>query len=188
MICVLAISIPLKSQPSDTPEQNHFQQERQIGLLMGMSVDGTLVSENMIYEPVLVMLYGAFPLKKKSKGNGKMYVVTEPQFNFFQNEDGAKYFDAGVNLGLQYRWYTSKGSWFFTQISSGPHYVSFESERQAGGFIFSDNFATGLSFKLTNQLRTSFQYRFRHLSNASLKRPNRGINNHFLMFEVVFNW
>lgn len=169
--------------------QIKFKKHCQVGFLAGRSFGAaTVVSENLSYEPLLLMLYATFPLKKETGKRNRWFVVTEPQFNLFMQDRRVEHFETGINLGLQHRWYMTSTSWFYAQISTGPHYISLHSERQAGGFIFSDNFAAGLSFKFINQLRTEVQYRFRHLSNASIKRPNAGINNHFLMFGLVYEW
>ncbi len=169
--------------PQITAKNRH-----QVGLLVGRSIGATVVSENVLYEPILLMLYASFPLKKESVKRNRWYVITEPQFNLFIQDHSVKHFETGINLGLQHRWYMNPNNWFYAQISSGPHYISMHTERQAGGFIFSDNFAAGLSLKFIGQLRTEIQYRFRHLSNASIKRPNAGLNNHFLMFGLVYEW
>ncbi len=172
-------------QTSNYSPQIIAKNYRQVGLLIGRSIGATVLSENVKYEPLLLMLYASFPLKKPTTKPSRWFVVTEPQFNVFVQNRKVTHFETGINLGLQHRWYMNPNSWFYAQLSSGPHYISLNSDRQAGGFIFSDNFAAGLSFKFINQLRTEIQYRFRHLSNASIKRPNAGINNHFLMFGLV---
>ncbi|MDH3708941.1 MAG: acyloxyacyl hydrolase [Cyclobacteriaceae bacterium] len=194
IILICSFNLNLQAQPwSDDPPRiekptTHVRAKNHshLGIMVGRSIGATVLSENVKYEPVLLMLYASFPLKKHTTKPSRWFVVTEPQFNVFIQDRKVTHFETGINLGLQHRWYMNPTSWFYAQISSGPHYISLNSERQAGGFIFSDNFAAGLSFKFINQLRTEIQYRFRHLSNASIKRPNAGLNNHFLMFGLVF--
>ena len=71
-------------------------------------------------------------------------------------------------------------------IGTGPHYLSLESDIQAKGFIFSDNFEVAFYQKLKSRLGFSIKMRFRHLSNAGLKEPNIGIDNFFLMLGVFW--
>ena len=68
-------------------------------------------------------------------------------------------------------------------LGSGPHYINAQTQRQAKGFIFSDNLAAGIRLPLPAHLAGEFniQYRLRHISNAGLKSPNGGINNGFLV-------
>lgn len=179
----------ISAQPWSTDEpQKPTVKRHHAGLLVGRSLGGTIVSENMEYEPLLLMLYASFPLSNSDSKRSRLFLVTEPQLNFFVHENDVKHFEVGANLGLQYRWYFNPVSWFFTQISTGPHYISLNSPRQAGGFIFSDNLAFGISIKTVKALRTEVQYRLRHLSNASIKRPNAGINNHFIMLGLALDW
>ena len=108
-----------------------------------------------------------------------------PQVNPVLFEGKVEEMEAGVNLGLQ---------WSpveipvrpFVRVGVGPHYLSFSTARQRGGFIFSDNFATGIIAKIGANAVMEVQYRYRHLSNAGLKDPNWGIDNHFAL--VGFHW
>ncbi len=85
----------------------------------------------------------------------------------------------GINAGFRYYYLASQNSVLYGMIGSGPHYITAEVNRQAKGFIFSDNAAIGLyqNIHSKNNLYLNFQYRFRHISNAGLKNPNGGINN-----------
>ncbi|HEU4470256.1 MAG TPA: acyloxyacyl hydrolase [Flavisolibacter sp.] len=85
----------------------------------------------------------------------------------------------GVNLGLRNYIKINEGLYLYQMIGAGPHYMSARLERQARGFIFSDNFAVGAFTKLNKKnLLLNLQFRMRHLSNANLKLPNRGINSY----------
>ncbi|HUR30281.1 MAG TPA: acyloxyacyl hydrolase, partial [Saprospiraceae bacterium] len=69
-----------------------------------------------------------------------------------------------------------------------PHYINTVTERQAQGFIFSDNLTFGLRKQLPsrkNNYELNIQYRFRHISNAGLSYPNKGINNGFLILGIT---
>jgi hypothetical protein len=65
---------------------------------------------------------------------------------------------------------------FYLTISTGPHYVSGTPQRQANGFIFSDNFAGGINVRLTKNLYADLRSGIRHISNAGLRTPNGGVN------------
>ena len=72
-------------------------------------------------------------------------------------------------------------------ISSGPHYVSGTPERQADGFIFSDNLLLGLNVKLFEKIYLDLRSGFRHISNAGLNHPNGGVNDLVLNGGVFIN-
>ncbi|KAF1021645.1 MAG: Lipid A deacylase PagL [Paracidovorax wautersii] len=52
------------------------------------------------------------------------------------------------------------------------------------GFQFSDTIGAGIQFG--NQLRSTVGIRFQHLSNASIKSPNPGINFTQLYYQQSF--
>jgi hypothetical protein len=114
----------------------------------------------------------------------------EPQFNLVKTnttKDGSLDYEFGLNLGLRNYFRIGEQTFMYLMLGSGPHYVSAEMERQANGFIFSDNLAAGcfLPFsKVQNKkyahpasrVCLNLQFGVRHISNANLKLPNRGVN------------
>ena len=118
----------------------------------------------------------SFPLGKKEKKNFFSWYL-EPQFNFVKTERTDIEF--GTNIGIRHHIKLGQRSWFYQMLGSGPHFISAELERQATGFIFSDNLAIGLlrQMKKDKPLLLNIQLRYRHISNASLKKPNSGIDN-----------
>ncbi len=118
----------------------------------------------------------SFPLGKKEKKNFFSWYL-EPQFNFVKTNRTDIEF--GTNIGIRHHFKLGQRSWFYQMLGSGPHFISAELERQATGFIFSDNLAIGLlrQLKKDKPLLLNIQFRYRHISNASLKKPNSGIDN-----------
>jgi hypothetical protein len=96
-------------------------------------------------------------------------------------------FEAGVNVGLIYNLRLSKNLLLDAGISSGPHFISINTNLQARGFIFSDNLIFGFSKQFEGK-KTDWEFmvqtRFRHISNAGLKEPNTGIDNFILYFGI----
>ena len=45
-------------------------------------------------------------------------------------------------------------------------------------FVFLNMIGAGFSFLLTEQSGLSLEYRFRHVSNADIQKPNRGLDSH----------
>ena len=83
----------------------------------------------------------------------------------------------GVNLGLRNYIRVNEGLYLYQMLGTGPHYISADVKRQANGFIFSDNFAIGAFTKVSpKRLFLNIQFRWRHLSNAGLEKPNSGID------------
>lgn len=100
----------------------------------------------------------------------------QPQFNVMLTR-GAQEIEFGSNFGLRLFQYINHGRYLYQSLGSGPHYISLNHPKQAQGFIFSDNIAIGLLQTLKKDLAVTFQLQFRHISNAGLKKPNKGIND-----------
>jgi len=110
--------------------------------------------------------------------------LAQPQFNISRYRENAdnpeilKGHEYGLNGGFLFRllFLDNKIS-PYTFISAGPHHVSGVPDRQSPGFIFSDNFFTGLQLGLSNAFYLDLRFGFRHISNAGLQNPNGGVNN-----------
>jgi hypothetical protein len=121
-------------------------------------------------------------------------LLVQPQYNLtkFRHIDNIANeingYEFGVNAGvLIRRVLLGEVLYLYGLISSGPHYVSGTPERQADGFIFSDNFLLGLNVKLLENLFFDFRSGFRHISNAGLNHPNGGVNDLVLSGGVFIN-
>lgn len=121
-------------------------------------------------------------------------LLVKPQYNLtkFRHIDNIANeingYEFGVNAGvLIRRVLLGEVLYLYGLISSGPHYVSGTPERQADGFIFSDNFLLGLNVKLLENLFFDFRSGFRHISNAGLNHPNGGVNDLVLSGGVFIN-
>lgn len=69
----------------------------------------------------------------------------------------------------------------FTMAGIGAMYTGLQGINLAGPFEFASFGSVGLRVFLTDQLALSFSYRYRHISNAGLKDPNRGLNTQFVL-------
>jgi len=69
----------------------------------------------------------------------------------------------------------------FGIAGTGPMYTGLQGERLSGPFEFGSFGGGGIELFLTQQLALSFQYRFRHISNAGIKEPNPGLNTQFVL-------
>ena len=86
----------------------------------------------------------------------------------------------GLNLGIRNHIRISRNFYLYQMLGSGPHYISAELDRQANGFIFSDNLAIGSYIHLSSKYFLNLQFGIRHISNANIKLPNRGVNSYII--------
>jgi hypothetical protein len=136
------------------------------------------------YQPVLLIWHLGIDMKKYfpwlGKHRGSLSGFLETQFNPAVNPNDN--FEFGINPGIQYRYPFTEKLAGYLLVSSGPHYISLVTARQANGFIFSDAIGGGFYYSLGGNSAVTLGYRWRHLSNASLEMPNDGINTHFITF------
>src|SRR5262249_43707680 len=69
----------------------------------------------------------------------------------------------------------------FLSGGEGAMYTGLQGLGLAGPFEFSSAGGAGVDIFLTQQLALSLSYRFRHISNAGVKDPNRGLNTNFFL-------
>lgn len=133
------------------------------------------------YQPVLLIGHFGIDLKKYIPGlknhRGTLSAFIEPQFNTVVNPKTD--FECGIGIGIKYMYSLTEKVSFYILGSVGPHYVSVITTEQANGFIFSDVVGGGVYIHLGGKSALIMGYRFRHISNANLTKPNGGIDTHF---------
>lgn len=96
--------------------------------------------------------------------------------------------EIGLNVGVMIRKNIIKDNLhLYLTVSAGPHYISEAFPRQAPGFIFSEYVVLGFLVKCDSNQSLFLGTGIRHLSNAQLKSPNRGINNSIFQLGLLIN-
>jgi hypothetical protein len=155
--------------------------KHKIGFISGYG-DQSFLDVNYYYH--IVFFEGQYSFSVLKKSNWGLEILTQPQYNItsMKNNDNAsdlvKGYEFGLNTGLLIRRnFLSDKLSLYSCVSIGPHYVSDVPDRQSEGFIFSDNFFIGMNALIYNNLYLDLRSGVRHISNASLKQPNGGVNN-----------
>ena len=173
---IFAANINTYTRESSLNEERH-----KWGFDLGYGTQAGL-DVNYFYEVYLFQYQYYFTLLGNEKWAFEF--IAQPQFNLsrFENFNDSPIItrghEYGLNAGLLIRRFFLNyliSPYLF--ISTGPHYVSGVPERQSPGFIFSDNFFSGLNIRLTEAFYLDLRFGFRHISNAGLNNPNGGINN-----------
>jgi hypothetical protein len=132
------------------------------------------------YQPILLIGHFGVDLKRYISGlrnhPGTISAFIEPQVN--PVFDPSTNFEAGIGIGLQYSYPVYEPLSLYILGSTGPHYVSVVTQKQANGFLFSNVFGVGIYYSLSKDSALHVGYRFRHMSNADLAEPNGGIDTH----------
>jgi hypothetical protein len=153
------------------------QMPANIGGSVAIGVQNELLPEGSRYKPNMLLGYADIPFfKDKRKTNIFFYI--EPQL-VWASFAGGNEFEFGLNAGFKLEYWIRPNTGIYAGIGAGPHFITVDTRLQAKGFIFSDNFFVGIRQKINNDLSFNVQFRYRHISNAGLKRPNGGIDNFF---------
>lgn len=177
IIIILVLSLNSFNAKSQEKPKQFFSEK---GFKIGLSIYSIELPEGQHYKPLLLMGNFCWELTKKEK-KGKWWIMFEPQFNPIFLDSKLKELEFGINVAIRYQYKICNKSFFYSQLGSGPHFITIATDRQAHGFIFSDNLAIGLSNKIFANWMLETEFRIRHISNANLMTPNRGMNNMFIM-------
>ena len=118
-------------------------------------------------------------------------IVSQPQLNFskFRSLEDPKTvtnaIEFGLNIGLLARLnFFNDTLSLYGLVSSGPHFISKAPQRQANGFIFSDNFFVGFNVRMSDNTFLDIRSGKRHMSNLNIQMPNGGINTFIINIGV----
>ena len=156
--------------------QSHFQ------TVTGQLGYGKEFSDNVDYKTY--MLVGDWSRSFKTpKKKDFLAWYGQLQFNVVKatnTAEGKLDYEFGLNLGLRNHIRLSNDVILYQMLGSGPHYISAELDRQADGFIFSDNLAVGCYIHAVRNYFLNLQFGLRHISNANIELPNRGVNSYII--------
>jgi hypothetical protein len=171
--CKLLMGVLLLCASLNGYSQDSLQKFKTEGFWTGY---GLQLNPGIKYQVYYIAGEFSFPFNKRPKKNFLSWYL-EPQFNLVNT--GSNDFEFGMNIGLKNTVRINSNLIWYQFLGSGPHMISAKLKRQATGYIFSDNIGVGLLKRIhaNKPLFFNLQLRYRHISNASLKRPNSGIDN-----------
>ena len=119
-----------------------------------------------------------YPLKKNFE------FELEPFASYLYTPD--KNFEGGVSFFFRYNFGRRKIQPYI-KGGSGIIYISQDTYEQATNFNFVSQICAGFSFS-SQKGKIGIEYRYRHISNAGIKKPNSGINSqiYLLTFSLPF--
>jgi hypothetical protein len=165
---VLILSVSEVSIAQETPKRF-----RTSGALAGI---GKTFSDNTVYKVYFLVGDYSQSFSKPVKSDFLAWYA-EPQFNLVKTlKPNGPDLEFGLNLGIRNYIRINKGFYLYQMLGSGPHYITADLDRQATGFIFSDNLILGSLLLLNKNQMLNIQAGVRHISNANIKLPNRGVN------------
>jgi hypothetical protein len=149
---------------------------------MQFSVGRSVVSESILpagsYDVWLVTGGISRQITKQERKTTVHMIATGEYGHTIHHTSEGRTYDLALNLGFDFRWRIAGRLGLYFKFATGPAYLSTALPRQAGGFLFSNNFILGFRYALKSE-RVIFSpgIQFRHLSNAKHTAPNSGIDN-----------
>ena len=166
--------------------QDFDAKNKAIGLSVAIPYANEKLPEGRTYIPYqLLGFYTLHNFAKQKKNNFWLYL--EPQWVVAAYKPKDKYdLEFGANLGLKYEFNFGKTTLLTAAIGSGPHIITVETSHQTRGFIFSDNMELGIRQLFKNSpWELHLKWRYRHISNANIKKPNKGIDTYMVMLTIA---
>lgn len=177
LIILIILAIFSSSGRAEAAAQVQGNEDRfEVGFITGAG-GGPIDDES--YRVILLAAHIGYNVKiapHRQDRSGILSIFMEPQVNpvFSPRND----YEAGIGFGIQYLYPLTKILYPYMLASAGPHYISYNSNDQAPGFNFLLTAGAGFYYYLNSKMAVNLGWRFRHISNAGLRRPNQGINLH----------
>ena len=182
--CVLFSQLLINSEGlAQQPTKPTTTEARRFKTAGGIVGFGNAFSDNTCYK--IIFLAGDFSWSfNKPKKRDFVSLYFEPQINPVKTENRWD-IEFGANLGIRNYIKVNSGFYFYQMLGSGPHFISARLDRQATGFIFSDNLFLGALARIRANRFLNIQAGVRHISNANIKLPNRGVNSFNVRIGIV---
>ncbi|MFH1768951.1 MAG: acyloxyacyl hydrolase [Candidatus Omnitrophota bacterium] len=140
----------------------------------------------------VIPLLAAFNFEVKSfieekiniKIKGDIHLAVEPFLNTVFSPDGN--IEIGANFLCKYTFPFSASIKPYIKGGLGVVYMSQHTREQSTQYNFLPQAGIGLYRFINPRTALSFEYRFRHLSNGSLERPNKGIDADLFLAGISF--
>lgn len=189
-VCILvlfAVSPVWSGTGSTVPEEKPHKWLREVGLLTGYGTASLGRGDDYEIIPILPQFgFDINPLARKLHINprGTIEGVVEPLMNVVISPDTNA--EVGCSFLLKYADHITSRIAPYIEGGFGIIYTTQHTRKQGTQYNFLSQVGVGLQFFLNKKFALTGGYRFRHMSNAGIDSPNRGINHHFALLGLSY--
>ncbi|MCM8782813.1 MAG: acyloxyacyl hydrolase [Candidatus Omnitrophica bacterium] len=119
----------------------------------------------------------------KNKSHHLLEFAIEPYSSWIV--DPKSNFKMGSNFILRGGFHLNRLSPYL-EAGLGFSYFTLQTREQATQFNFTETVGLGINYFLKDNLSLNLGYRYQHLSNASIKKPNKGIDSQGFILGISF--
>ncbi|OIO36504.1 MAG: hypothetical protein AUJ74_02100 [Candidatus Omnitrophica bacterium CG1_02_44_16] len=161
---------------AERPAQGIGQWLQEFGVFTGY-MQGSLKQQEDL-EAVPVGLRFGFDLKPFTKKFGfepvgMLELIYEPFISAITEPDSNM--EMGLPFFFRYSYPLTSKIYPFVEVGTGPYYMTLHTYEQSTQFNFVSQGGAGISYFLKENVAINIEYRKRHVSNASIKSPNGGL-------------
>lgn len=117
---------------------------------------------------------------------GNFDFVTEGEFIAFLGPGEGH--STGLAIQLRYNFLSLEKFVPYAVVGVGAGYISSSLNTQADGVAFYPQAGVGVNYFLSDQWAITFAYRYHHISNKGIKKPNTGINANVGLIGVEYHF
>jgi len=138
------------------------------------------------YQVIPAMLHLGFDMRPlfKNKSIFLLEFMLEPFINTVISPNNNV--EIGNNFLFKFGFPLSERLYPYIAGGCGLVYLTQHTHEQSTQFNFTDQLGAGITYFLRKNLNISMGYRYRHISNASIESPNKGINSKSVICGVSF--
>ena len=189
IICLfLVLPLHASAEPGSTADTLH-KWFRSFGFTTGYGV-APLDKKDEDYEVVPLLFQFSLdinPLAQKLHIKSKitdLELLIEPFANFIKRPSA----NAEIGCSFPLRYSVKLAPWIapYVEVGLGFIYITQHVHEQGSQFNFTTQLGIGTQFPLSDHYAFTVGYRFRHISNAGLTSPNRGVDFHFGVIGLTY--
>lgn len=189
IVCITGFLAVFSAKAKDDTYKDEFVNRRTFGFCLQQGIPFYRFPEGRSYKPTGLMGVYHQPFFK-AKRLVNVAIDLMPQLWFSKAKIAG--IEIGLNTTLNLNIQIKRNSILSFHLGSGVHFFGMDTERQAQGFIFSDNVLISYKHQITlknyKRIDIGCITGFRHLSNLGTQKPNHGIDNIIvgICFDRVF--